>query len=188
MKRYVVLLRGINVGGKNKISMRELKQCLEAQGFEDVATYIQSGNIILSSKLDAEKVSKKIERTLQKEFKLDSAIIRAVALAHTAYKKIVANAPRGFGKDNAKYRYNVIFLIGVSPKDAMRQLVAREGVDKIWEGNHVIYYRLPSLTSPNATKSHLNKVTQQPIYPSITIRNWNTTKKLLDLLEKAPSK
>jgi uncharacterized protein (DUF1697 family) len=49
MARYVALLRGINVGGKNPIKMTDLKACFEAEGFEDVATYIQSGNVVFTS-------------------------------------------------------------------------------------------------------------------------------------------
>jgi uncharacterized protein (DUF1697 family) len=61
MNSHVIFLRGINVGGKNKIRMAELKFCLEEQGFEDIVTYIQSGNVVLRSKLDVVSISAKIE-------------------------------------------------------------------------------------------------------------------------------
>jgi uncharacterized protein (DUF1697 family) len=183
MKTYVVLLRGINVGGKNKLPMAKLKQFLEEQGFEDVVTYIQSGNVVLRSALAAKTLSAKIETGLPRKFKLDSSLIRIVALERKTFKKVVAQAPNGFGKDNSRYRYFVLFLMGTRASKAMKDIDVREGVDKAWQGERVIYYRLPSLTSPNATKSYLNKVTQKPIYGAITMRNWKTTTRLLEILE-----
>lgn len=181
---YVLLLRGINVGGKNKMSMATLKACLEEQGFEDVVTYINSGNLIVRSKLDAKSVASKIETLLPQKFKLDSSIIKVLAIDGATYKKIVSQAPPDFGSDLTNYRYDVIFLMGITPADAMRQIAAREGIDHAWQGDHAIYYRRPSLTSPEATKSYLGKVTQHPIYQSITIRNWNTTTKLLTMIDE----
>ena len=181
MNAYVILMRGINVGGKNKIPMAELKLCLEELGFESVATYIQSGNVVLRSDLDAEALSAKIEDMLPKKFKLNSLIIRVVALEYKTFKKIVMQAPKEFGKDNVSYRYNVIYLMNFSPSEAMEQISVRQGVDEVWQGDKAIYYRN---SIPNATKSHLGKITQQPVYQSITIRNWNTTTKLLKLLEE----
>jgi uncharacterized protein (DUF1697 family) len=184
MNSYVILLRGINVGGKNKIRMAELKFCLEEQGFEDIVTYIQSGNIVLRSSLGVRSISAKIEAALLENFKVESAIIRVLALEDKAFREVVARAPKEFGKDNTNYRYYVIFLMGVDSSEAIKQIDVRQGIDEAWQGDKVIYYRLPSLTSPNATKSHLNKVSQKPLYQSITMRNWNTTLKLLEILEE----
>ena len=181
MNTYVIFMRGINVGGKNKIPMAELKLYLEEQGFESVVTYIQSGNVVLRSDLDAEALSAEIEDMLSRKFKLDSSIIRVVAFEYKTFKEIVMQAPKEFGKDNASYRYNVIFLINYSPSKAMEQIDPRQGVDEVWQGEKAIYYRN---SIPNASKSYLSKITQQPMYQSITIRNWNTTTKLLKLLEE----
>jgi uncharacterized protein (DUF1697 family) len=180
MTTYVILLRGINVGGKNKIPMAALKLCLEEQGFEHVVTYIQSGNVILRSELDAAALSAVIEDMLPRQFNLDSSIIKVVALDYETYKQIVMQAPPEFGKDPASYRYNVLFLINLSPDTAMEQIEARQGVDQVWQGDNAIYF---CNSIQNASKSRLSKITQQPIYQSITIRNWNTTTKLLNLLE-----
>jgi uncharacterized protein (DUF1697 family) len=186
MKTYVILLRGINVGGKNKIPMAKLKLFLEEQGFEDVVTYIQSGNVVLRSDLAAKTLSAKIEASLPKRFKLDSSIIKILALERKTFKKVVAQAPKEFGNDDSQYRYFVLFLMGTRAtlREAMKEIDVREGIDKAWQGEAAIYYRLPSLTSGNATKSYLNKVAQKPIYASITMRNWKTTTKLLELLER----
>ncbi len=119
MSTYAVLLRGINVGGKNKIPMADLKACLEDEGFGDVATYIQSGNALLRSDLDASAVEERIERLLPTRFAADGAAVRVVAIEHSAYRRIVEGAPRGFGEDPATFRYNTVFLLGVASEEAM---------------------------------------------------------------------
>ena len=174
-------MRGINVGGKNKVPMADLRRGLEAEGFERVLTYIQSGNVLLRSDLAARPLTAKIERLLPRLFKLDSSVIRVAALEHGTFKKVVTQAPRGFGRDPASYRYNVIFLIKVSAREAMKQIEARQGVDQVWQGDTVIYH---SYFIPDATKSYMSRITQQPIYGSITVRNWNTTTRLLKLLDE----
>ena len=179
---YVILMRGINVGGKNKIPMAELKLRLEELGLEGVTPYIQSGNVVARSDLDAASLSARIEDMLPRKFKLDSPIVRVVAIDHGTFKKIVAQAPEEFGMDPSGYRYNVIFFMDSSPAAAMQQIEAREGVDAVWQGDDAVYFRNSVV---NASKSRLSRITQQPIYRSITIRNWNTTTKLLELLEGA---
>jgi uncharacterized protein (DUF1697 family) len=174
-------MRGINVGGKNKIPMAELKARLEELGLESVATYIQSGNVILRSDLDAAALSAKIEDMLPRRFTLDNPIIRVVAIKDETFRKIVLQAPVGFGADSASYRYNVLFFVDSSPAEATRQIEVREGVDAVWQGDHAVYFRNSVV---DASKSRLSKIVQQPIYQSITIRNWNTTTKLLALLEE----
>jgi uncharacterized protein (DUF1697 family) len=184
MQTYVVLMRGINVGGKNKISMAELRTCLTAHGFKNVITYIQSGNVVLQSNLGAKAVGARIEKILERHFTVDGSIIRILALEHETFKEVVAQAPKEFGKDNAKYRYYVLFLIQRTPGEAIKEIDVRAQIDMAWPGKTAIYYRLPSLTSPDAAKSYLNKVAQKPIYQFITMRNWNTTTKLLKVLEE----
>ncbi len=180
MSTYAVLLRGINVGGKNKIPMAELQACLDEAGFADVATYIQSGNVLLASDLGADAVATQIERLLPERFTLDSSIVKVIALDHDAYRRVVADAPPGFGDDPATYRYNTVFLMGVGTGEALSQITTREGVDAVWPGERVLYFRN---TIAEASRSHLSRVTQKPVYASLTIRNWNTTRKLLALLD-----
>ena len=184
MNTYVILMRGINVGGKNKIPMKSLKPCLEELGFERVVTLIQSGNVILRSSLDAEATAKRIETALPETFKLDSSVVRVLALDHETFATVVRQAPDEFGQDDATFRYYVLFMMGVSPGEAMEDIEVRQGIDAAWQGDAAIYYRLPSLANPNATRSYLSKLTQKPVYQSITMRNWRTTTKLLELLEE----
>lgn len=178
--RYVVLLRGVNVGGKNKVAMAELKRHLENAGYQNVRTYINSGNVLLQSTQGSKMLCSTIEDIIAKHFTVDSSIIRVLALAHSQLKAVVAKKPKGFGEQPDLYHSDVIFLMGIATSDAIKVFNPREGVDTIWQGEGVIYsQRLSALR----TKSRLNQIMGTPSYKAMTIRNWNTTTKLLDMLE-----
>jgi uncharacterized protein (DUF1697 family) len=177
----VILLRGINVGGKNNLSMAALKECLEELGYADVATYINSGNVIADSKKSATAVEAEIEKVLPAKFKLDSELIRVLALSKATFKAMVDGRPKGFGDEPGKYHSDAIFLMrDIKLKDAVGVFDPREGVDAFWPGKGVIYHRR---LSAERTKSKLNKVLATPFYKSMTIRSWQTTEKLLAMLE-----
>lgn len=180
MKQYVALLRGINVGGKNLIKMTDLKTSFEALGFENVSTYIQSGNVLFSAAgSDQAKLTKQIEEALSKSFNYES---RVVARSHKQIKEIVAKAPKGFGSDQATYRYDVIFLKDpLTAVQAMKSVSMKDGVDQVFTGKGVLYF---SRLISKASSSHLTRIIGMPVYQSMTIRNWNTTTKLLNLMDK----
>ncbi|HSW80121.1 MAG TPA: DUF1697 domain-containing protein [Candidatus Saccharimonadales bacterium] len=181
MKSYVVFLRGINVGGKNKIAMAELRNCLEELGFSHVATYIASGNIILTSNKPASKIKDQIEATLVKTFKLDSELIKVLVLNRSQLQSIVDSRPKDFGDKPDTYHSDAIFLIDIDAATAMSVFNPREGVDRVWPGDGVIYsQRLSSLR----TKSRLSKIVGTIAYKSMTIRNWNTTLALLKMIKE----
>jgi uncharacterized protein (DUF1697 family) len=115
-KTFVLLLRDINVGGKNKIGMAELKKRLDEEGFDNVATHSLAGNVILDSTLAKAALAAKVERLLQARFKLDREMIMVVAIDRSAFRKIVADAPKAFGADNDAYRYYVLFLRTSPPR------------------------------------------------------------------------
>lgn len=181
MNAYLILLRGINVGGKNKILMADLKKCLEELGFSDVSTYIASGNVILKSDKSANKIQAQIEEALPKSFKLDSELIKVLVLTRKQIQTVIDNKPEGFGDEPKKYHSDAIFLMGIDVAEAMRVFDPREGVDKVWKGDGVIYSQR---LSSQRTKSRLGKIVGTPAYKSMTIRSWNTTTKLLELLRK----
>lgn len=181
MNTYVLLLRGINVGGKNKISMAELKVFLEEEGFQNVTTYINSGNVIVESDLEAKTISQRVEKNLPKKFKLDSSIIKILVLTQKQLQKVVDHKPKGFGDQPTKYHSDAIFLMDIDADKALSIFSPREGVDKIWPGDGVIYSQR---LSAKRTQSRLNKIVGTPLYKSMTIRNWNTTTKLLNILTR----
>lgn len=178
--QHLALLRGINVGGNNIIKMTDLKSCFEEMGFADVATYIQSGNVLFkSSEKDKAKLTKKIEAGLSERFRYQA---RLVIVTHKQLKQAVEETPRGFGKEPEKFRYDVIFLKEpLTPKEAMKSVSTREGVDKAYSGKAVLYF---SRLISRATQSHLTRIIGLPVYQNMTIRNWNTTTKLLTMMEK----
>jgi len=180
MKSYVVLLRGINVGGKNKVSMAMLRQCLEELGFTDVATYIASGNVLLDSVKATKTIKAEIEAALVKNFKQDSELIKVLVLSQNQLKAAIDKKPKGFGEEPDKYHSDAIFLIGIDSADAMKVFNPKEGVDTVWAGDGVVYsQRLSALR----TKSRLSVVVGTPAYKSMTIRSWNTVMQLLLLLD-----
>jgi uncharacterized protein (DUF1697 family) len=181
MNTYVILIRGINVGGKNTIPMADLRTCLEELGFSRVSTYIASGNVIVESSKRPAEIQAQIEAALPTRFKLDSELIKVLALTSTQFQAVIDNKPPGFGEQPEKYHSDAIFLMGIDSAQAMPVFDPREGVDKVWPGDGVIYSQR---LSAQRTKSRLGKIVGTPVYQFMTIRSWSTTTKLLKLLEE----
>jgi uncharacterized protein (DUF1697 family) len=181
MNIYVILIRGINVGGKNIVPMAGLIKCLEELGFADVSTYIASGNVFLKSNKHPGEIKAQIEEAIPKNFKLDSELIKVLVLSRNQLQAVIDNRPNGFGDQPEKYHSDAIFLMGIDAAPAMLVFDPREGVDKVWTGEGVIYsQRLSSLR----TKSRLSRIIGTPAYQSMTIRSWSTTTKLLEILKR----
>jgi uncharacterized protein (DUF1697 family) len=180
MVRYVALLRGINVGGKNAVPMPALKGSFEDAGFANVTTYIQSGNVVFDAPSSSQaELTRRIEGIIRKAFAHYDASV--VLRSKSQMRSVVDRAPKGFGTEATKYRYDVVFLKPpLTAKSAIKDIATKEGVDRIWAGTGVLYMaRLDS----RATQSRLNRVASLPIYKHMTIRNWNTTTKLMALLD-----
>ncbi len=178
--QYLALLRGINVGGKNIIKMVDLKSAFEEMGLLNVVTYIQSGNVLFQSdEKDKNKLTDKIEKGLSKTFKYEAKL---VIISYKELKDVVNEAPRGFGKEPDTFRYDVIFLKEpLTSKEAMKSVSLKAGVDSAHAGKDALYF---SRLIEKASSSHLTKIIGLPVYQNMTIRNWNTTTKLLAMMEK----
>ena len=175
---YAALLRGINVGGNNKVSMAGLKTYFESLGYDNVKTYINSGNVLFASDRTAEIAAKQIEKGLQKTFELKEPI-KVLVISHDQLKAIIVQAPKGFGQEPAVYHSDVLFLMGATSANAMGQLEMHPEVDIAWPGDGIVYYQR---LSAKRTKSRLSKIVSKPIYKSITIRSWSTVCKLAGLM------
>jgi uncharacterized protein (DUF1697 family) len=177
--QYVALLRGINVGGSNIIRMSDLRVCFEEMGLEDILTYIQSGNVVFRSNgRDIGQLTRTIEKGLSEKFRYSS---RVVVLSRIQLGNLVKDAPRGFGTDPGRYRYDVIFLREpLTANTALEQIVLTRGVDRAYPGKGVFYF---SRLAARASQSRLSRVTSLAIYQYMTVRNWNTTTKLLSLMD-----
>jgi uncharacterized protein (DUF1697 family) len=175
---YVALLRGINVGGNNVIKMTDLAACFEAQGLVDVRTYIQSGNVLFAAAAtDQARLTRKLERALSSTFGYEASL---VLRSRKQLEAVVAEAPAGFGARPQQRRYDVLFLKEpLTSAAALQDLPLKEGVDEAAAGPGVVYF---SRLVARASQSRLSRVVSLPIYKSLTVRNWNTTTKLVALL------
>lgn len=178
--RYLALLRGINVGGRNIIPMADLRACLSDAGFGRVATYIQSGNVLFDApETRPARLAARIAELLTAAFDYDASL---VLLDRAQMQAVGAGAPKGFGTDLARYRCDVLFLMPpVDASAALEQIPTREGVDRTWAGDGVLYFER---LAARASQSRLSKIATLPVYKQLTIRNWNTTTKLLALMEE----
>ncbi len=175
---YLALFRGINVGGKNIIKMDVLKTIFEGLGFTGVKTYIQSGNVLFTSaKTDKISLAKKIKSGFREALNLELEIM---IFTDQEIRQIVEQAPPGFG-ENDQFKYNVLYFMHPhKPSDSIKEIKVRDQVDTIHEGKFVIY---ASYAKSHAGRSYLPKIIELPVYKYITIRNWNTTKKLYSMIE-----
>lgn len=183
MTKFVALLRGINVGGNNLIRMPALKAAFEEAGYDEVSTYIQSGNVLFATNArSTPALERKLEQVLLESFSLPVTVL---ARSQREIAAIVDGAPDGFGADPDGYRYDVWFL--KQPLDSAAALAEVEArlaiapeVDHVVAGTGVLYARRVAAL---ASRSRLTKVVGTPLYRQVSIRNWNTTTKLKTLLE-----
>ena len=177
---YVALLRGINVGGKNLIKMPALRECFEADGFEDVTTYIASGNVLFRASGSGPALSSRIETMLTKSFDYKATV---VVRSRTQMRSVVEKAPKGYGTKPDTYLTDVAFLKEpVKAATAVKQVPLKEGVDEVAAGPGVLYF---SRLAERASSSHMSRMTQLPLYKSMTLRTWGTTTRLLHLMDEA---
>jgi uncharacterized protein (DUF1697 family) len=179
MTRYVALLRGINVGGRNKVAMADLRAAFEDTGYSAVSTYIQSGNVLFEAATPAKGLEADIEAALERSLGIPLVV---VVRSHPQLRKVVNTAPAGFGRNLDLHHCDVIFLKApLTSKQAMAVVALRDGVDEAWPGSGVVYFRR---LSAERTRSKMSQIVGTPEYKQMTIRSWATTTKLLDLLDQ----
>ena len=179
-KRYVALLRGINVGGRNKVAMADLRQAFDDAGYAAVRTYIQSGNVLFESVGARRSLEDDVERLLEERFGTPLVV---VVRSRDQLRGIVERAPDGFGAAPGTFHSDVLFLKApLTPRQALRVVQLREGVDEAWAGSGVVYF---ARRSALRTKSKMSSIVGTPEYQRMTIRSWATTTALLGLLDEA---
>jgi uncharacterized protein (DUF1697 family) len=166
MSAYAALLRAVNVGGTGKLAMSDLKVLCEKCGFGDVKTYIQSGNVVFTSKLGEPKARAALERELEAKMGKPVGVhLRTPAeLATIVEKNPFATVPPN--------RLLVLFLDRPPPKDALQGIVAPDG-EELALGDQEIFIHYPNGMGRSKLKI--------PFAKTGTGRNLNTVKKLLDL-------
>jgi uncharacterized protein (DUF1697 family) len=177
---FVALLRGINVGGKNLIRMPDLAECFRDAGYEEVTTYLQSGNVLFSA--DHEKPSKleaKVEAMLEERF---GTPLLVVIRSRDELAKTIDAAPADHG--SPKLRSDVFFLKHpLTAEEALAEMPElRDGVDSVAPGPGAIYF---SRVAATATKTRIQKFMGMPVFQRMTVRTWGTATRLLEKLDAA---
>jgi uncharacterized protein (DUF1697 family) len=175
----VTLLRGINVGGRNKIPMRDLKDTFAELGFVEPVTYIQSGNVVAGSRrANGPALVRTIEGGLSDAF---GYAARVVVLDLPQMRTVVRQIPREWDVQDASMRYNVVFTTAaLTPKELRRRVMPKPDIEAVKAGTHAMYWSAPFET---LTKTAMIKLSGHANYGELTIRNLRTTVKLLELME-----
>lgn len=183
---YAALLRGINVGGNNKIGMKQLKETFERAGMQEVATYINSGNIIFADhekRTDAHmELSELLEQAIAADFGLHIKVL--VRDMNEMHKVMQALPPDWSNDDQAKS--DVLFLWDeINNADVIEKLPLKPGIGTLIYVPGALLY---SVSREDASKSGMNKLVGSKVYSYMTVRNVNTTRKIYALMQAAAEK
>ncbi len=181
MGTYAALLRGINLAGRNKISMAELKALLVSLGFEDVVTYVQSGNVVFRSRAGkADDVSATIERAIATELGVNAAVM----LRTPAQLRKVAVGNPFVDDESDPTRLLVVFLDRSADRTAQAQLdPERSPPDRFAVRGREIYLHVPNgFGRSKLTVDYF----ERRLGRKGTARNWKTVTKLVALLDEPP--
>ena len=176
--KYAVLLRGINVGGNNKVVMSELRDLVRQLGYEQVETYINSGNLFFDSSEDYQQIHDNISQLFAKHY----PFVRSFSLFNKAdYEADLANLPTWWDENLA--RKDVLFYTDqVDQADAQRRIEALPlGDEVVHFGQLGVYWGKYEEKEYLKTAYHKHLL-KEPFYKLVTIRNGKTFVKLGDYL------
>jgi uncharacterized protein (DUF1697 family) len=175
--RQIVLLRGINIGSRNRIAMPALREVFISAGFEDVRTYLQSGNVVLSSDVDSEQLAQECERRIAKAFGLN---VDVVVRTRDELARVVRRNPLGNVAVNPK-RYQVTFLQSELMPGVVDDLatLAVAGEQLIAVGRELFAWH-----PEGVARSKLGtRLAGRGLGVKATTRNWATTTNVLAMAE-----
>ncbi|MCC0629272.1 MULTISPECIES: DUF1697 domain-containing protein [unclassified Clostridioides] len=179
MKKYIALLRGINIGGKNKIVMSELKASFVELGYSEVSTYLNSGNVIFLSEVDDSKVlSNTIGLMIKKQFELE---IPVFIISQEELEDILNNAPNWWGDNNKEIYDNLIFMFPALSYDKFYDEVGnpKEEYEKVYHYKNAIFW---SFSRKDYQKTNWwSKTASSNVSDKITIRTANTVRKIVGM-------
>ncbi len=174
---YVALLRGINVGGNSIIAMSQLKEVFEKLGFADVRTYINSGNVIFSTDTPHAKLAATIEHSIEKALAMP---ITVVVRSLPEMKAIAAVVPASWVND-AEQKTDVLFLWDqINTKDVLSQFKLKPEIDNVKYVHGAVVW---NVLRKDIGRSGLLKIVGTPLYKQVSIRNVNTLRKLVALMQ-----
>ena len=180
MENYIALLRGINVGGNNTVSMSVLRAAFKEAGFCDVSTYINSGNVFFSSDdASIEILQSRCQQIIAETFKLD---IPVAVVSPKALAAALSNAPKWWDKDK-ELKHNAIFVIPPATVDDIIKEVGEINHEYEQAAHHgqIVFWSAPL---KYFSKTKWSKFVSTSACSRVTIRNANTTKKLLQFSDK----
>ena len=179
MTRYIALLRGINISGKNKISMPDLKTALMEKGFADVKTYLNSGNVLFSDdEMDVVKLAERIRIIISETFQLE---IPVFVISQDELKGLLSKAPSWWGSDSKDIYDNLIFVIASYSIETVTEKIGEPTVEleKVELCGNAAFW---SFDRKRYAKANWWKKTAAPgIGEMITIRTANTLRKLVEM-------
>ena len=175
--RYIALLRGINVGGHNKIKMYELRSVFESLGFENVKSYIASGNVAFdTAKTTDSALSKKTEKSVKENFSLE---IEVMVRTTQEIENVIKQNPFEKVHDDDQTKLFVVFLKEDLPKEKTDLLVSHNNENEQFE---VIGRNIYALSKKGFMKSLLGKkYIDNKLKTLATARNWKTVNKIANL-------
>ena len=174
MTVYIGFLRGINVGGKNKIKMAELKNMLGAMGLARAQTYLQTGNMLFESDESAEALGKRIEREISEQFGVSPTV---VLRTEEQMEKIMANCP--YAADSLAEGQTIQISVLTEAADQQMTEILSHGkgeVDEFLAEGSEIYFLFRQSVLDSKLAANLQKLVDR-----VTTRNWNTMQKLLEM-------
>jgi uncharacterized protein (DUF1697 family) len=176
--RYVGLIRGINVGGKNKVSMADLRASMVSLGYTDVATYIQSGNVVFTSpRGDGTVVARAIERKIEEDTGLNVSV---VVLSRDQLAAVIEQNPFPDAAERPT-ELHVNFLSAPPDEEAFNAIDPHQfAPDEYRLGKRVMYLRCPNGVGRSKLASY---PWERRLGVRATSRNWNTVTKLLSMLD-----
>jgi uncharacterized protein (DUF1697 family) len=176
---YVALLRGINVGGKNKIDMKLLKETFVRVGMESVRTYINSGNVIFTDmKHTKSEITAFLQEAIFKDFQLK---IKVLVRSINDFENMMKVIPESW-KNDKSMRSDVLFLWEeIDRETLLAELKIKPQVDTVMYVSGAILW---AVNKGNITKSGLQKLVATSLYKNMTVRNVNTTRKIYEIMKE----
>ena len=177
MRRYIALLRGVNISGKNKVPMAELKLGFESLGFTDVRTWLNSGNVVFSSEeTEPAALTGQIEGMIQRRFGLE---IPVFVLPQEELADTLRHAPDWWGTENQEIYDNLVFLLPpVTFQEVYHEIGApKEGLEQIQEYRSAVFW---SFSRKEYQKTNWwPKTARADIGSKLTIRTANTVRRIV---------
>jgi len=174
---YILLFRGINVGGNKVVKMETLRKMLGEAGFGEVATYIQSGNVVLTSDQDEDAVVATVTKIFDETFGFSS---RPTIRSSEALQQVIDGNPFANVME-AGNRLHAVFLDGAPKPEALKALEALANTERLKLKDGVLYLYTPDGFGTSEVAKALDKLLKVPW----TARNWNTVLKLQTMAHSA---